>query len=74
MSIRFDGKIALITGRAMGIGGATAQKLCSLGSAVAILNRNRDAGQATADALSRGKRDSERRGFQSENSDHRGQF
>ena len=37
MSIRFDGKIALITGRAMGIGGATAQKLCSLGSAVAIL-------------------------------------
>ena len=51
MSIRFDGKVAIITGGAMGIGAATAQKLCELGAAVAILDRNAEAAQATVNAL-----------------------
>jgi NAD(P)-dependent dehydrogenase (short-subunit alcohol dehydrogenase family) len=54
MSIRFDGKVVLVTGGAMGIGAATAQKFASLGASLAILDRNAEAGQSTAEALCRG--------------------
>jgi NAD(P)-dependent dehydrogenase (short-subunit alcohol dehydrogenase family) len=51
MSLRFDGKIAVITGGAMGIGAATAQLLCELGATVAILDRDSQAAEATVDHL-----------------------
>lgn len=51
MNIRFDGKVAVVTGGAMGIGAATAKKLCELGASVAILDRNIEAAQETTRAL-----------------------
>jgi NAD(P)-dependent dehydrogenase (short-subunit alcohol dehydrogenase family) len=48
MSLDFTGKVAIVTGGATGIGKATAQKLAQLGASVAILDSNRDAGQAAA--------------------------
>ena len=51
MNIRFDNKIAIITGGATGIGAATAAKLCELGASVAILDRNVEAAKATALSL-----------------------
>jgi NAD(P)-dependent dehydrogenase (short-subunit alcohol dehydrogenase family) len=53
MTIRFDGKTAIVTGGAMGIGAATAEKLCELGASVAIFDRDANAGQTTADRLSK---------------------
>jgi NAD(P)-dependent dehydrogenase (short-subunit alcohol dehydrogenase family) len=50
-SLRFDGKTAVVTGGAMGIGAATAEVLCELGASVALLDRNAEAAQATASAL-----------------------
>lgn len=46
-----EGKIAIVTGGATGIGTATAQKLCELGASVAILDRNVQAGEETVRAL-----------------------
>lgn len=51
MSIRFDKKVAVITGAAMGIGEATARTLAGLGASVALLDRNEEALVKTARAL-----------------------
>ncbi|MHB1936724.1 MAG: SDR family NAD(P)-dependent oxidoreductase [Acidobacteriaceae bacterium] len=49
--MRMEGKVAVVTGGAAGIGQATAKKLCELGARVAILDLNAQAGQLTAEAL-----------------------
>jgi NAD(P)-dependent dehydrogenase (short-subunit alcohol dehydrogenase family) len=51
MSIDFTGKVAIVTGGAMGIGEATARKLASLGASVAIFDIDHGAGGKTADAI-----------------------
>jgi NAD(P)-dependent dehydrogenase (short-subunit alcohol dehydrogenase family) len=49
--MRMEGKVAVVTGGATGIGQATARKLCELGASVAILDRNAKAAQETVEAL-----------------------
>jgi NAD(P)-dependent dehydrogenase (short-subunit alcohol dehydrogenase family) len=52
MSLDFNGKVAIVTGGATGIGEATARKLAGLGAAVAIFDVNEGAGAATAESIS----------------------
>jgi NAD(P)-dependent dehydrogenase (short-subunit alcohol dehydrogenase family) len=47
---RLDGKVALITGAASGIGAATAQRFCREGAAVVVADLNDAGGQAVVDA------------------------
>jgi NAD(P)-dependent dehydrogenase (short-subunit alcohol dehydrogenase family) len=49
--MRMEGKVAVVTGGATGIGHATARKLCEVGASVAILDRNAKAAQETVEAL-----------------------
>jgi NAD(P)-dependent dehydrogenase (short-subunit alcohol dehydrogenase family) len=54
MNLDFTGKVAIVTGGAMGIGEATARKLAGLGAAVAILDIDRDAGRKSAASIAKG--------------------
>jgi len=51
MNIDFTGKVAVVTGGAMGIGQATARKLAALGAAVAIFDIDADAGRKSAASI-----------------------
>lgn len=51
MNLDFTGKVAIVTGGAMGIGEATARKLAGLGASVAILDIDRDGGSKSAAAI-----------------------
>jgi NAD(P)-dependent dehydrogenase (short-subunit alcohol dehydrogenase family) len=51
MSLRFDGKVAVVTGGSMGIGAAAAQLLCKLGASVAVLDLNARVGKETVAQL-----------------------
>jgi 3-oxoacyl-[acyl-carrier protein] reductase len=51
MDRRFEGRRALITGGARGIGRATAERLAAEGARVAVLDVDEDAAAAAADAL-----------------------
>lgn len=53
MNLDFTGKVAIVTGGAMGIGEATARKLAALGASVAILDIDRDAGPKSAAAIAK---------------------
>jgi NAD(P)-dependent dehydrogenase (short-subunit alcohol dehydrogenase family) len=50
-NITFEGKVAIVSGGAMGIGAATAATLCELGARVAVLDRDREKGGAVAARL-----------------------
>lgn len=56
MNLDYTGKIAIVTGGAMGIGEATARKLAGLGASVAILDLDRDAGAKCAAAIAQNGR------------------
>ena len=49
--MQMEGKVAIVTGGAAGIGQASARKLCELGARVAILDRGAEAGRATVAEL-----------------------
>jgi NAD(P)-dependent dehydrogenase (short-subunit alcohol dehydrogenase family) len=49
--MQMEGKVAVVTGGAAGIGRASAQKLCELGARVAILDRDSKAGEESVAAL-----------------------
>ncbi len=49
--MRFNGKVAIVTGAASGIGRAIAQRLSTEGACVALVDRNNDGLAAVADAL-----------------------
>lgn len=51
MSIRFDGKVAVVTGGARGIGAATVELLSELGARVAVMDRDEEHGRELVERL-----------------------
>lgn len=51
VSISFEGKVAVVTGGATGIGAATAETLCELGAIVAVLDSDEEQGGSTVKRL-----------------------
>jgi NAD(P)-dependent dehydrogenase (short-subunit alcohol dehydrogenase family) len=51
MNISFDGKVAIVTGAAKGIGEAAARRLADCGASVAVLDVDVEAGKATAASI-----------------------
>lgn len=47
----FEGKVALVTGAASGIGAATAQRFAQEGAAVVVVDMNRDGAEAVAELI-----------------------
>lgn len=54
MKFGFEGKVAVVTGGAMGIGAATAETLSELGARVAVLDRDRGKGERMAKCIGGG--------------------
>ncbi len=48
---RFEGRVAIVSGAAQGIGAATARRLAAEGATVAVLDRNVDGAMATAEVI-----------------------
>ncbi len=48
---RFEGRVAVVTGAAQGIGAATARRLAAEGAIVAVLDRNAEGASATAEDI-----------------------
>jgi len=51
--MRFDGKAVIVTGGALGIGGAASELLAERGASVAIFDWNDEAGNATCDKIAK---------------------
>jgi len=55
MNINFDGKVAIVTGAAKGIGEAAARRLAESGASVALLDVDEKVGRQTAASIERGE-------------------
>ena len=55
MNINFDGKVAIVTGAAKGIGEAAARRLAASGASVALLDVDEKVGRQTAASIERGE-------------------